>query len=194
MIKKEEARKEFEKLPEGRYPARCYSIVDFGTHDSFWNGKPKKKHLIRFMFEFPTKFPENSDRPFTLGVTHTYSLGSKSNLRPFLGGWRGKLISDEEVEEGIDMEQFLGMTMIANVAHVKGSDGVTYVNIISNMPLIEGMTCPDQINESIIYSVENHNEAMFQKLSEKMKERIMESDEMQIGSAESQDPKNIHNF
>jgi len=59
------------------------------------------------------------------------------------------------------------------------------------MPLPKGMECPKTDEELIFYTVQEHNESMFQKLSPKTREKIMEADEMQIGSG-SNTEESIH--
>lgn len=91
------------------------------------------------------------------------------------------------------MYQFLGKTMLANVGHTsKGED--TYVNIISQMPLPEGMPEPQYDGELIFYTVQHHDENAFKKLSVKTQEKIMAADEMQIGSGSSSGPKSVHDY
>jgi hypothetical protein len=50
------------------------------------------------------------------------------------------------------------------------------------MPLPEEMTCPETNEELLFYTVNNHDETTFQKLSKKTKEKILASEEMQTGS------------
>jgi len=50
------------------------------------------------------------------------------------------------------------------------------------MPLPEEMTCPETDEELLFYTVNNHDDITFRKLSKKTQEKIAASEEMQIGS------------
>jgi len=90
----------------------------------------------------------------------------------------------------VDVSQFLGKTMLANVAYQEEN---SYPNIIGHMPLPEEMTCPETDEELLFFTVNAYDHTTFQKLSKKTQEKIMESEEMQIGSGANEDPKNVHN-
>lgn len=176
---------EFKRIPEWQHPAIIYWVVDVGTHDRPYKWEIKKKRTVYILLEFPTvveeMVPWKGEEPHKLTVNYTYSLNKKANLRNFVHSILGKAISDEEAEV-FDMESLIGRKILANVAHVqsKTSDDV-YTNIVSCMPLPDVVPCPPLINDKIIYTVESHNEFMFQKLSENMKKKIQSSDEMGIG-------------
>jgi len=61
------------------------------------------------------------------------------------------------------------------------------------MPLPKAMECPKTEEELIFYTVQDHNDTMFKKLSPKTREKIMEADEMQIGSGANTE-ESIHDY
>ena len=77
--------KEYKQIDEGVFPARCYSIIDLGTHSKEFKGVEKKKHLIRITWEFPTELAifdeETGEQPFVLSKEYTLSLFDQSQLR-----------------------------------------------------------------------------------------------------------------
>lgn len=178
---------EFKRMTPWQHPARLFSIIDIGTHKKVDKFGEKKKRLIRLTFEFPTQtdifVPEKGEEPFTIMCQYTYSMSSNALLRKFVHSILGRELSDDEADV-FDMETLIGMTILANVADVKSGDK-TYSNIIVAMPLPPAMECPEPFFENIIYTVENHNETMWKKISPKVQEKIMAAEEMQIGSGNS---------
>ncbi len=65
--------------------ARCYSLVDIGTIEEFYNNEPQgKRRKIYLTWEFPTlKAVFNEDKgmePFVTGVEFTASTNENANL------------------------------------------------------------------------------------------------------------------
>lgn len=174
---------EFKRIPQWQYPARLFSIVDIGTHTSVGKFGEKRKRLVRLTFEFPTALEtfveERGPEPFTVMCPFTYSMNGKSNLRKFIESMIGRQLSDDEADN-FDLETLMGKTIFANVADVKSGDK-TFSNIIVCMPLPDAIECPKPFFSPILYTVENHNELMYQKLSKKVQEKIASAEEMQIG-------------
>lgn len=172
---------DFKIIEAGQFPARCYAVIDLGTHDTEYQGVAKKRREVRFTFEFPTEtdtFKEwEPPRPFSISRTFTYSLGEKSNLRPFLESWRGRKFTDEELK-GFDISKLLWVPLFVNVTHETSKKGKKFANIGSVMPLPKGMECPEQVNENILYSPYSHDENTFARLHQRTQETILASDEM----------------
>lgn len=114
-------------------------------------------------------------------------MAPTSHLRKFVHSILGKELSDSEADV-FDFETLMGVTILASIDDIKSGDKM-YSNIIVCMPLPASMPCPDPFYPRIVYTVENHNESMWKKLSEKVQKKIMESEEMQIGSGA---PETIH--
>ena len=100
-----------ELIPEGVYPARCFSIVDLGTQNKVFKETEKEVHEISLSFEIPELSYEFEDKETgekkkgckTISSTFTASLSSKANLRKFLDAWRGKKFTEEELK-GFDLK------------------------------------------------------------------------------------------
>ena len=95
--------------------------------------------------------------PLTLSREFTVSLSEKSNLRPFLEGWRGRSFTQEELD-GFGLANVLAKPCMVNVIHVK-KDDKTYANIKSVMPIPKGMPKPAaSFHEPIVYDRDSDDE------------------------------------
>jgi hypothetical protein len=168
---------DFEKAPEGMRVGRCYKIIDCGSHLNPIYGS--KKRLVWIHWELPTtlmKEGDNSGKPFSIGKRYGLSHNEMSTLRADLESWYGKQFDTKALDKagGFDLEKILGKAGLLNIVH---SDDGKYANIKSVNPLPDGMTCPDQVNTSFMFSLDDFDKEKFEKLSTKMQEFIRESDE-----------------
>ena len=164
--------------PEGAFPARCYQIVDLGT--TMQQGQfPGKKRKVQFIFELPTELTEfaagEGEKPFYARAIYNLSMNSKSVLRRDIESWVGKKMSDDFAAT-FDIFTLLGKACMLNITHVTKGDS-TYANIIGISPLPKGLACPPQINESLTYNTEDHDEVAFLKLPDFVQDKIKISDE-----------------
>lgn len=154
--------------------ARCYSVIDLGTHDNPQFGTTARKVLLQF--ELPDQFhtfkEENGPEPFVVSREFTLSLGKKSNLRPFLEGWRGKPFTDEELAK-FDISVLAGQPCLMNIIH-EVKEGKTYANIQSVMKLPKAMgECPPVHNRVIALSLDSDfSEQDFKALPEWIRKKI----------------------
>ena len=65
---------------------------------------------------------------------------------------------------------------MVNIVH---SEDGKYANIASINPMPQGMECPVQVNPSFVFSIDEANTDKFEQLTERMKEFIKESEELQ---------------
>jgi len=123
--------------PAGVHQAVCVDVIDKGMVEvPGYDGKPPaKKHLITLAWQI-NKLRDDGKR-FVLYRRYTLSLNEKAALRRDLESWRGRAFTREE-EAGFDVENVIGKNCLINVQH-NTKDAKTYANVISVMPLIEGM-------------------------------------------------------
>lgn len=163
--------------PEGTHIARCNWVIDLGTHLDAKYGKPKRQVLLGF--ELPNTLLPDGDRagePFLVTRRFTQSLGPKAHLRAFLQAWRGRTFTDEELE-GFDLFNVAGKPCFVTITHNKSQDGSrTYTNIVGVAQLPKGTACPDPINPTRTYSIEQGHEGL-SELAEWLQKIIQESDE-----------------
>ena len=169
---------DFEKAPEGMHIARCYKIVDCGTHLNPVFGKEQR--LAWVYWELPKTLMKNGEhagKPFMIGKRYGLSHNEKSTLRSDLESWYGKRFDTKALDDagGFDLEKLIGRPAMVNVIH---SEDGKYANVKSVNPLPEGIECPPPLNDTFIFSIADFDRAKFSKLSEKMQGFIMESKEM----------------
>lgn len=146
-----EKRKEFEPVPAGNYPARCYSIVDLGSQETNFDGIKALKRQVRVFWELPTKkkvFKEGEEaKPCVVSSRYTLSFNAKSNLRHVIESWIGRKLTDKEVYDGSwKLPDLLGLPCLVTVGNEEGKDGNTYARVMAVAPMVEGMQCPPQVN------------------------------------------------
>ena len=91
---------------EGLWSAVCVDVHDLGEVESTFKGQTRMVHKVLLGWEIDnldpkTKMRQVAYRRFTL------SVGTKSNLYRFINTWRGKPLTDKEME-GFNVKKLLG--------------------------------------------------------------------------------------
>jgi hypothetical protein len=165
----------FEMTPEGVHIARCYRMVDLGTQESEWQGTKKKAHKIMISWELLGEDRMADGNTFTISKRYTLSLHEKAQLRGDLEAWRGRAFSPEE-EAQFDVTKVLGAYCMLNIVH-ETTNGKTYANIASIMPLPKGMPKPPSPNEAYVFDLDNPDMEIFERFGDKLKATIMAAPE-----------------
>lgn len=189
----------YEPIEAGNHIARCIQIVDLGTQaeKAFESEEIKMNKKVRITWELPNEVKTYTDkesgeektRVELVGQEFKASLHEKAKLRKMLASWRGRDFTDEELK-GFSLDKLIGVPCMINLTHTE-KDGKKYVNIAAITPLAKGMTCPDQVNESIKFEIENYTLEVFHKLPEFVREKIKKSQEMQAQEIASSQPVTI---
>lgn len=180
--------------PAGTHYARCYQIVDLGTHEKVFPGKaPRLAREIRVSWELPDEkhafSEEKGEQPFSVHKTYTLSLHEKSNLRHDLESWRGRQFTDEELKK-FDLVAILSAACLVTVTHVE-KQGKRYANVVSVAAVPKGMAKLAQINPSLEYSLEHHDQATFDKLPGFLQDIVKTSMEWkELSETTKQEPLN----
>lgn len=160
--------KDFQRPQAGIQPARCFAVIDVGTQDGEWKGKPKQTRQMLIRFELPNDLVTEGDyagQPLSIWTRRfTASLGEKSKLRPFLEAWRGAKFTKEELE-GFDPKKILGKPCLLTLAEEVDGDK-TYTNIMAISGIPNGTNVPVAINAPVFYSVEEHDQTVYESLPE----------------------------
>jgi hypothetical protein len=128
---------QFEQVPPGTHLGVCYRVVDLGTQETTFEGKPVLKHQIDIHWELPQELMEDG-RPFSIRKRYTYSSSPKGHLRNDLEAWRGQPFSDVEFGT-FDIGKLLGAGALLTVLHRKSeTDGKTYINVKGVAKLTKG--------------------------------------------------------
>jgi hypothetical protein len=142
--------RELDPVPQGNHVARLYEIIHVGTIPTTWQGQEKMTDKIRLSFELCNERKEfkegEGEKPFSISREFTYSWGPKGHLRPFVEGFIGTKLHDDEAYN-FNLEDLLGEACLLNVVHTE-KDGNTYANIQGASPLPKGMTAPELVNET----------------------------------------------
>ena len=170
--------------PAGNHVARCIGLIDLGTQEESYQGKPKQQRKILVKWETPLETKvfkvENGEQPYVISKEYTMSLGEKANLKKDLESWRGRAFTEQELA-GFDLKTILGAPCLVNVIH--NDNG--YAKITSVSPLPKGTTCPTAVNKFQYFSLEEFDKAMFDSMSDLWKKKIESSPEYKsLGSPE----------
>jgi hypothetical protein len=177
----------FEPAPHGWHVARCFAVIDLGTHfDQKWD---KETHLVRIGFELP-KTQRNDGKPFVVYQRYTLSHHEKSRLRQDLEAWYGKKFSTAALNKagGFDLAKLVGREAFINITHSETDSGNIFANIAALGPIPEDMECPAAINEPVVFSLQAFEQSVFDSLTDKTKEQIKESGEYRVMTGQLKAP------
>jgi len=165
---------DFKPVPAGTHVAICTLVADMGVQPS-QKWRPKEQVYIRW--ELPNEITSWKDSdgnektgPMVIGKKYTISTSEKANLRSDLESWRGRLFTEEEIK-GFDIKNILGKACMLGVAHNVTKDK-TYANITAVMGLPKGTPVPSPSVTPLAYDLDNHNQAVFEKLPSWLQEAI----------------------
>lgn len=179
---------EFAVTPAGNHVAICNAVVDLGMQPG--SGMyPDPKHQVYVRFELPTeqieyqKDGQTIKGPMTIGRTFTASMSEKANLRKFIEGWFAKKFASDNAAADFDHKALLGRKCLLNVTHTEKGQKV-YANIANAAPIPKGMPAEyTQHNASLFFSLEEPDDATYQRLPEWLRKKIDERIEEQPAPA-----------
>lgn len=184
IIRENRTESTFKLPPSGSHLGRLYRILDLGTQKVEWQGAIKMQRKLMFSFELHGEdndgqaLTTNDGKPLMISKRYTMSLGEQSTLRKDLESWRGKKFTAEELL-GFDLNVLLGKFAMCNVTH-NDREGKTYANLsgLSQVPAaLKKMAEPTGVNELLIFSLDDFDQAKFDGLSDGLKEIIKKSAE-----------------
>lgn len=134
IMAKEE--KTYEPIPTGMQQAVCARVCDIGTHQGDYKGKTTYAHKIVIIWELSEAKTEGQFKgePFQISKFYTLSLGKKANLRNDLDSWRGKKFTEDELQDGFDLERLIGVNCFLNIIEGEGKFKIQAIT-----PLAKGM-------------------------------------------------------
>lgn len=179
---------DFEPPPAGAFVGTCYRVVDLGTQETTYLGKPKRVHQILISWELQDERMKDG-RPFSVHKRYTYSSSPKANLRKDLESWRGMKFADADFGS-FELDRLLGVGCMLNIVHEEKGENL-YANIAAIMALPRGVekTGRHTENERLCFSLADrpfdHNG--FGKLTERMQGKIKLAPEYQA-AIDGRDP------
>lgn len=173
MIVSETGGGSFPQAPIGLEPARCYGVVDIGTHANNIDGK-KSRQLV-LMFELTdAKIEDGGDHdgePFRLSMFYTASLHEKAKLRKHLESWRGREFTPEELA-GFDLNKLLGAPCTLNLVTKNEKTRIDSVMAVRKGEKVAPITAP-----LVSFGLADFDAAVFASLPEWLQKKIQESPE-----------------
>lgn len=167
---------DFEKHPTGWVTGVCTRIIDKGTHWSDRKQKFERKLLIAFESSKLMQEGEFKGEPFLLYQNFNYSMYKNSHLCKFVEAWLGRNFPSQDEADKFNLETLIGRKAFINVVH---SDDGKFVNIQTIGPVPEGMTAPDIKGKTILINQADLNMAEVEKLTDKMKQVVLNARERQ---------------
>jgi hypothetical protein len=174
------------ELPEdGFYDARLVWLLDLGTREKVWEGKPSDKRAFYIAWELiGTQMSDG--RPFLVGNEYNVSNGQwgpwislTSNLyklimKPWFKG---------EDEKNLKRMQFLAAACRdakpckLTISRETSQAGKEYISINGIKPHIDPTVVPMPQNASLVYDVASHEGIAFEALPEWVKKKVALSKE-----------------
>jgi hypothetical protein len=173
--------KEFKIAPTGSHLARLYRIIDLGTQKSEYMGKVNMLRKVKFFWELHgDDLKTDEGKPLIQTRNYTLSLGEKASLRKDLESWRGKSFTDDELR-GFDLTNLLDKWCMITVQH-RESNGKTYADAVAVTPVpavVAKAGLPEGVNTTLLFDMQKFDQAVFDGLSDGLKNQIMQSSEFQ---------------
>lgn len=152
-----------ELIPARKYKAVIIGVCDLGTQESKFGEKQK----VMIVWELHTKRGPSLDSKggvFTIAQDFNLSFseynGTKAKLRAVVEDILGKTFTDEEAEEGFDIEKLVGMGCDLTVVHNKdkAKPDKIWANIGGVLALDEDEEPPTPISDTFYYEVDPSRE------------------------------------
>lgn len=180
---------DFELPAEGLTIGRCYKVVDCGTHTG--NFGPKREIMVHFELPFLKMEVDGVEMPMSISKKYNLSFNAKANLRKDIEAWYGKKFNDKDIENsgGFDPSKILGRSAQVLIEHATPKDR-TYANIVGLMPLAEGQTCPDQVNDNFFFDFDEFSIDKWESMGEKFRSWLAESPEAKQALQQGQGQQN----
>lgn len=169
-VSRNEETTEFAPPPAGTHLARCCHVIDLGRQYSPHYDKVSPKVLIGW--ELPNEM-DSSGKPHLVWRRYTKSLHPDSNLCKILQAWRGRDFTAEELE-CFALSSIVGAPCMVTVSP---AENPKYVNVNAVTAVLKGATVPDAISQVVLYDIDDHDQVVFDTLSENLRKTINSSEE-----------------
>lgn len=180
---------EYKVAPPGTHVARCVSFIDIGSHEETFQGETSLKRKLRITWELPNEKTifneEKGEQPFLISREFTFSLNEKSNLFKMLSAWIG--LTEKNKKTFNPKNDILGKPCMITINHIETEKGNTFAKVMNVSPLVKGMECPAQINETIYFFMgwsghaSEFDQEGFKKLPGFLQDKIAKTQEYDFG-------------
>ncbi len=164
---------DYTPVPTGLHLGICFQIVGLGNQEFKGNVTPR----VWIGFELPDVLIKG--KPMTIGKEYALFVGGKSKLGEMLKSWRGKPFTDEEME-AFEVTSIAGKIGQVNVTAKESDRSKTEIGLVLGLiqaqkDLVKsGKIKTTPVNDIVVYSPDDHDEAMWQKVPEFLKRKINE--------------------
>lgn len=170
----------YQNPPVWSHAAYCISVIDLGTQP--WSVQyPTPKRVVKLQFELP--FEKGTfdwvEKPLSVWATYTLSTGEKARFRPVFEALFQWTPSEDDYY-AIDFKKLVWAPCTVTL-----TQSWEYVNVSAVTPLTKWMVLPERVNELKVFDLDAFDDAMFNKLGEKIKEKIIASPEYKEAAKEA---------
>lgn len=167
----------------GTYMAVCVAVIDLGQQYNQFEKQKQGKYAeeCMFIFEIPDERVEvdGEDKPRWLSSRRfTVSLHERAALFQMLTAWRGKALTDAELDpagDGFDLMQMAGVPAMLSVTVVEKDDGSKYNRIEAVTGFPKGLPAPKPESEILVFDADEPDMEVFGKLPEWVQDIIRKS-------------------
>ena len=172
---KDRAKPKTPPVEPGVYMAVCVGVVDLG--EQYSEQYKNYSNKVKFIWALPTETIEIDGKTEERQLSREFKVATKKNgkLRTFLSGWNSKNYSDEEFME-LDMFEQVGKACQLNVVL---NDTGEYANVESVIPIPKGFPAPTTATAFFTWSMDDWDDAAFEKLPAWTQEQIKKSTQYQ---------------
>ena len=141
---------DWELPPAGNLAAVCVALIDLGTQQESFQGKPREARQLAIVWELSGMVNTKTGKNHVVCNKFNASLHQKSNLRKIIDSWRGTPLKDDEE---FDLFKVVGAACLLQVSHDKTTSGSDIYSIDAVASLVKGMAKPAPTFPLIKYSV-----------------------------------------
>lgn len=170
-------------LDGGTYMSVCVGVIDLGEQYRQFDKQKQGKYAeeCMFIFEIPSERVQvdGEDKPRWLSSKrYTVSLHERSALYQMLTSWRGKALSDAELDpagDGFDLMQMAGQGAMLSVSVAEKDDGSRRNKIEAVTGFPKGIPVPETESEILVFDADDPDMEVFGKLPEWIQDVIRKS-------------------
>lgn len=148
---------DWELPPAGNLLAVCVAMIDLGTQQETYLGKPREARQLAVVWELIGMQNSKTGAAHVVCSKFNASLHKKANLRKTLESWRGMPIRDDEE---FDIFKVVGASCLLQVSHDTTASGNATYSIDAVTAVPRGMTKAAPTFPLIRYRIEDGQELM----------------------------------
>lgn len=170
-------------LDGGTYMGVCVAVIDLGQQYKQYEKQKQGRYVEQclFIFEIPSERVQvdGQDKPRWLSSKRfAVSLHERSALFQLLTSWRGKALSEAELDpagEGFDLMQMAGQGAMLSVSVNEKDDGSRSNKIEAVTGFPKGIAPPKPESEILVFDADDPDMEVFAKLPEWIQDAIRKS-------------------